>query len=129
VLVDTSAWIEFFRKKEPYHSFILALIDEDRVCCVGTVLGELLQGARSRKELDVLKDFPHVFEFVSDSPALWEKAGALSFAMHGKGRPVGLSDCFIAVAAISCDVRILSLDKHFGILKEEVPVNVIRLKP
>jgi len=129
VLVDTSAWIEFFRKKEPYHAVVLGLIDEDRVCCAGIILGELLQGARSDKELGVLKDFLHVFEFVPETPDLWEKAGELSFALRRKGDPVGLSDCFIAVAAMACDVEILTLDKHFGILKKEVRVNVTRLKP
>jgi len=129
VLVDTSAWIEFFRKKEPYHSLVLGLVDEDRVCCAGIILGELLQGARSVNELDVLKDFLHVFEFVPETPDLWEKAGELSFALRRKGAPIGLSDCFIAVAAMASNAEILSLDKHFGILKKEVRVNVTRLKP
>jgi predicted nucleic acid-binding protein len=129
VLVDTSAWIEFFRKKEPYHTAVLGLIDEDRVCCAGVILGELLQGARSDKELEALKDFLHVFEFAPESPELWEKAGELSCVLRRKGDPVGLSDCFIAVAAMACEAEILSLDKHFGILKKEVHVNVIRLRP
>ena len=99
VLVDTSAWIEFFRKKDPYYTVVLGLVDEDRICCAGIILGELLQGARSGKELEVIKDFLHVFEFVPESPDLWEKAGELSFALRRKGEAVGLSDCFIAVAA------------------------------
>lgn len=129
VLIDTSVWIEFFRKKEPYHTFVLGLIDEDRICCAGIVLGELLQGARSGKELEVLKDFLHVFDFVPETPEIWEKAGELSFALRRKGGAVGLSDCFIAVAAMACDAEILSLDKHFGILGKEIDVNVTRLKP
>ncbi|HQT97570.1 MAG: type II toxin-antitoxin system VapC family toxin [Desulfobacteria bacterium] len=127
MLVDTSAWIEFFRKKEPYHTAVLGLIDEDRVFCAGIILGELLQGAKSDKELEVLKDFLHVFEFVSETSDLWEKAGELSFALRRKGNPVGLSDCFIAVAAMAYDAEIISLDKHFGILKKEIRVNVTRL--
>ncbi len=126
-MVDTSAWIEFFRKKEPYHTAVLGLIDEDRVFCAGIILGELLQGAKSDKELEVLKDFLHVFEFVSETSDLWEKAGELSFALRRKGNPVGLSDCFIAVAAMAYDAEIISLDKHFGILKKEIRVNVTRL--
>ena len=37
-MIDTSAWIEFFRKKDPYYKVILELIDNRRVCCVGIVL-------------------------------------------------------------------------------------------
>ena len=129
VLVDTSAWIEFFRKREPCHGAVSRLMDEERVCCAGIILGELLQGAKSDKELKVLKDFLHVFEFVPETPDLWEKAGELSYAMRRKGDPVGLSDCFIAVAAKACDAEILTLDRHFGILKNEVRVTLTRLKP
>lgn len=129
VLVDTSAWIEFFRKKEPYHTVVLGLVDDDRVCCAGIVLGELLQGAKSDRELKVLKDFLHVFEFVPETADLWEKAGELSYAMRRKGDPVGLSDCFLAVAAKACDAEILTLDRHFGVLKNAVGLNLTRVKP
>ena len=32
ILVDTSAWIEFFRKKAPYHNAVLEMIDSRRIC-------------------------------------------------------------------------------------------------
>ena len=62
ILVDTSAWIEFFRKKDPYYKVILELIDNRRGCCVGIVLAELLQGARSQREVAVLEEFMLVFD-------------------------------------------------------------------
>lgn len=129
VLVDTSAWIEFFRKKEPYYGAVLELIDDDRVCCAGLVIGELLQGAKSEKELAVLKNFLHVFEFLPETPRLWEKAGELSYSLRRKGEGVGLSDCFLAVAAMAHGAEILTLDRHFGVLKKEAGVNLTRLKP
>lgn len=70
VLVDTSAWIEFFRKKAPYYKIILEMIDSTRICCTGIVLAGLMQGAKSQKELDVLKEFLHVFDFLPDSTEL-----------------------------------------------------------
>ena len=71
ILVDTSAWIEFFRKKDPYYKVILELIDNGKVCCLGIVLAELLQGAKSQKELDVLKEFLYVFDFLPESTEMW----------------------------------------------------------
>ncbi len=59
ILVDTSAWIEFFREKAPYHKAILELLDSRRICCTGIVLAELIRSAKSQKELDVLKKFLH----------------------------------------------------------------------
>ena len=129
VLVDTSAWIEFFRKREPHHSVVLCLIDDDRVCCAGIVLGELLQGAKSDRELAVLKEFLHVFDFLPETPDLWERAGKLSYSMRRRGEPVGLSDCFLAVSAKASGVEILTLNRHFGILKGAVGLDLFRVKP
>ncbi len=113
VLVDTSVWIEFFRKKEPYYSRVLKLIDEDRICCLGMVLAELIQGAKSSKEIKVLKDFTLVFSFLEESRQTWEKAGELSFSLRKSGQQVGLSDCYIAVAAHNEKAGILTMDNHF----------------
>ncbi len=99
VLIDTSVWIEFFRKKEPYYSVVNKLIDEDRVCCSGLILVELIRGAKSEKENSLLKDFLYVFDFLKEDIVVWEKAGELSYRLRKKGISAGLSDCIIAVLA------------------------------
>ena len=124
ILVDTSAWIEFFRKKVPYHKIVLELIDSSRICCTGIVLAELIQGAKSQKELDVLKEFLHVFDFLPDSTELWEKAGELSFSLRLKEEIVGLTDCYISVMASSNKVKLLTLDKHFDVIRKEIELNL-----
>jgi len=124
VLVDTSVWIEFFRKKEPYHRVVSELMDNDSICCLGIVVAELLQGAKSEKELNTIKDFLHVFDFLPEAVESWEKAGELSFLLHGKGRAAGLSDCYIAVAVQAADVRLFTLDKHFSVIRKEIGLNL-----
>ena len=119
VLVDTSAWIEFFRKKEPYYNIIMELTDNDKTCCIGIILAELLQGSKSEKELNTIKEFLHVFDFLTESIELWEKAGELSYNLQRKGKTAGLSDCYIAVVAKSNNVKLLTLDNHFYELKKE----------
>ncbi|HYA85938.1 MAG TPA: hypothetical protein VEI57_02590 [Nitrospirota bacterium] len=42
IVVATSAWIEFFRKKEPWFSAISGPMDDKRICCWGIVLAELI---------------------------------------------------------------------------------------
>lgn len=124
VLVDTSAWIEFFRKKAPYHKTIMELIDGSRVCCTGIVLAELIQGAKSQKEVDILKEFLYVFDFLPDPIELWEKAGELSYVLRQKGKTVGFSDCYISVIAHTNNAQILTLDKHFEIIRKEFELNL-----
>jgi len=128
ILVDTSAWIEFFRKKEPWYSAISGLMDERRVCCSGIILAELIQGAKSQKELEVLRDFRHVFEFLDESVDLWQAAGELSNTLQRKGRSVGLSDCYLAASAKAHKARILTLDKHFDIIKGAVGIGLYEVK-
>jgi predicted nucleic acid-binding protein len=128
VLVDTSAWIEFFRKKEPWYSAISGLMDDKRICCSGIILAELIQGAKSEKELEVLRDFRHVFEFLDESVDLWQTAGELSNTLQRKGKSVGLSDCYLAASAKSHKVKILTLDKHFDVIKSAVGIGLHEVK-
>lgn len=116
VLIDTSVWIEFFRQREPCHGIVTKLIDDDQVVCCGIILAELLQGAKSDKELAVLDDFLQVFTFIPETPELWAAAGKLSGKLRRKGITVGLSDCFIATAAASAKVQVATLDSHFEAL-------------
>jgi predicted nucleic acid-binding protein len=92
VLIDSSVWIEFFKKREPFHSAVLELMDANRVCCVGLILAELMQGAKSERELSVIRDFTHVFRFLPETPELWAKAGKLSYTLRRKGITVGLAE-------------------------------------
>ena len=124
VLVDTSVWIAFFRKSDPCHSTVLHLLSEDLVCSAGIIVAELIQGAKSGKELTVLKDFIHTFQFLPESPSIWETAGELSYRLRRKGISVGLADCFIAIAARESNVRIFTLDTHFERLKEEAGIKL-----
>ena len=123
VLVDTSAWIDYFRKKEPAHGVVSGLMSENRICCVGIVLAELMQGAKSEKELDVIKDFVHVFEFLPENIQLWKQAGELSFSLRRSGAGIGLADCFIATITAHYGVSLYTFDKDFTAVKESLHID------
>jgi len=128
ILIDTSAWIQFFRKKEPWYSAISMLMDDKRICCSGIILAELIQGAKSEKELEVLRDFRHVFEFLDESTDLWQAAGELSNTLQRKGKSVGLSDCYLAASAKAHKVKILTLDKHFDVIKGAAGIGLYEVR-
>ncbi len=55
VLIDTSAWIEFFRKKnEPVFKLVAVYLQDQKAVGSGIVLLELLRGGKSLKELTVI---------------------------------------------------------------------------
>ena len=128
VLVDTSVWIDFFRKKEPAYSIVSKLLPENRIVSIGIIIAELMQGAKSEKEVTVIKDFVHIFDFLPETPQLWVQAGELSFNIRRVGKTVGLSDCFIAVITKHYNASLLSLDKDFQIIKGEFDLSLLPIK-
>jgi predicted nucleic acid-binding protein len=125
VLVDTSAWIEFFHRIEPCHSIVLQLMSQERICTMGIIVAELMQGAKSKKELAVLRDFVYVFPFLPDSQESWQAAGELSFRLRRNGKEIGLADCYIAVVASAEGASILSLDRHFEMMKDDLGIKLM----
>lgn len=124
VLIDTSVWIEFFRKREPYYRKVLKLIDNNQACCIGLILAELIQGAKSNKAIEIVKDFIHVFDFLKESVQMWEKSGELSYRVRKAGKKAGLSDCYIAIAAKINNAAILTMDSHFELIKEHINITL-----
>ena len=124
VLIDTSVWIEFFRKREPYYRKVLKLIDNNQACCIGLILAELIQGAKSNKAIEIVKDFIHVFDFLKESVQMWEKSGELSYRVRKAGKKAGLSDCYIAIAAKMNNAAIFTLDSHFELIKEHINITL-----
>ncbi len=129
VLVDTSVWIEFFHRIEPCHSIVLQLMSQERICTMGIIVAELMQGAKSGKELAVLRDFVYVFPFLSDSRESWQAAGELSFRLRRNRKEIGLVDCYIAVVARMEGASILSLDRHFEMMKDDIGIKLVITAP
>lgn len=125
VLVDTSAWIAYFRKEEPCFALVSELLDDDRICCLGLILAELLQGVKNKNEATSLLGFPHLFDFLPENIENWISAGSLSNRLRDKGRTVGLADCYIAAVAQAHDVPVLTLDNHFFLLRDEGGINLM----
>lgn len=113
ILVDTSVWIDYFRKRSKAADELLtALIDNGQVVALSPVFGELLQGVRDQREEKIVlghwKNLPKV-----DESNLFIEAGRLSHRHNLYSAGVGLIDCYILAAAKIHKLDILSLDKKF----------------
>jgi len=54
ILVDTSVWIDYFRNQSAgFVDFVAELVKNHEICVPQIVLAELMQGAKSEKELSV----------------------------------------------------------------------------
>ncbi|MBF0520355.1 MAG: PIN domain-containing protein [Nitrospirae bacterium] len=114
VLIDTSAWVEFFRGTSKTADTVTKLIETGKALICGVVYYELMQGAKSAVEslqlCGVLSALPYI-EMTSD---LWTKAGNISAGLRLKGVTIPMSDLLIAAIALEHDMEVLTLDTHFA---------------
>ncbi len=120
VLVDTSAWIDFFRDdSSPYGVVVDALLQEGLVCTTGLVKAEILPGARTKKEFNLLSEYFNVLPFLADSVDMWDKVIAGQRKLKQKGiNGVGIPDLIVAITAMAHDVEVFSKDHHFDSMNE-----------
>lgn len=114
VLVDTSAWVHFFRHGEgPIADQVAALIRSDQAWITGPVVTELLHGTRSARERKDLESLLAVLPFAEVLRPDWEQAGDVLRKLREKGVTVPLSDALIAVVAERHELAVLATDKHY----------------
>lgn len=110
ILVDTSVWIEFFKRKQPYFSLLAKLLEERQVAVIECIMGELLQGARSEGERNFIEDYWLYLPKI-DEKGIWLMAGNLSSEKKLYSKGGGLIDIAILIAARRIDAQIWTLDK------------------
>ena len=119
VLIDTSAWIEYLKKtSHPITKEIESALILNVAATCQLVLAELLQGARSEKETDLILDLASVVRILNESESTWQEAGFLSNKLRKQGKAISLIDCYLAVLAKENKAVILTLDKHFLVIEE-----------
>jgi hypothetical protein len=125
VLVDTSIWIDYFKGEDEE---LLKKTDEfltDAVVYVPkVVMAELIQGAKSEKEIAVIESFIEAFHIIDQTEHTWLKVGKLSYSMKRRGLNVNLVDCYIAVLAEEHHCKIFSLDEHFKVIKKFLKIEL-----
>ena len=114
VLADTSIWVEYFnRPKSEYAERLAEFLEIEVVYITGIILAELLQGAKTHAEFNLLRNNLKVLPLLKETDKTWEKVGKLSFDLQRKGIVIPLSDCLIAVLAQENNCQMFTLDKHF----------------
>jgi predicted nucleic acid-binding protein len=117
ILVDTSIWIEVFRKPKKFSIEDLVTLD-DVVTCL-PVVQEVLQGfqdeAAYRRAHQAMLSFPMLETPMTQ--VVFEDAVRLFRAARRAGFTVRSSvDCLIAACAVRSDVEVLHRDRDFEAL-------------
>ncbi len=125
VLIDTSVWIAYFRNTSVELSKrVESLMTEAEICVPKIVLAELLQGAKSEREIKTIESFFGAFIIVDQGEHTWVNAGKLAYLLKRKGKTVNLADCYIAAIAHEQQCAILTLDEHFKDIREAIAITL-----
>ncbi len=121
VLIDTSAWIDFFRgKQSPVTDAVQLALQLGLARLCGPVKAELLQGVKTKKEKQQLGIMFDAVENLDTHEPDWEAAGNNLLTLRESGITLPLTDALIAVIAIRHKVQVLTLDQHFLHLKVQL---------
>lgn len=117
LLVDTSVWIEVFRRESEFRLVNLAQIDEIVTCL--PVVQEVLQGFRDERAFRLAQESMLSLTIV-ESP-LRQEVFVEAANLYRSARRSGMTirsgvDCLIAACAIRHDLTVVHHDRDFDLL-------------
>jgi predicted nucleic acid-binding protein len=119
VIVDTSVWIAFFRRRDPEPTDrIAALLKTGRAAYTGIIALELLNGAKGQKELDILYEAFDAMQLIPITEATFLGAGKLGYELARKGHTLSAVDLLIAQATIETSLSLMTYDEHFATISK-----------
>ena len=118
-LIDTSAWVEFFRRQgnPDVKQRVAACIELGEAAVCGPIRFELLAGARGRE--DALID--EAFGFCTDldfTTTCWKRAAVLERTLRARGITMPRDDIFVAASALEHGALLLTCDAHFERIRD-----------
>ncbi len=114
VLVDTSAWIEFFRRDGALEVKLAmrGLLDKFEATLCGPVEMEFLGGARP-KEKRRLQSWFGIIPYVLKDQKFWRQSADTFSRLRQTGLTIPWNDALIATITLKQDCRVYAVDKHF----------------
>jgi predicted nucleic acid-binding protein len=124
-LIDTSAWIEFFRPGGDAETKqrVFALIQTSAAAYTCPVLYELQLGVRER-EMELLEQTLDICARLPFTPEFWTPAARCERRLRRGGHIVKRDDILIAVAASGHQVPLLCRDRHFDLIRDHGGFNL-----
>jgi predicted nucleic acid-binding protein len=125
VLVDTSVWIEVFRR--PSRLTLTAIADLEEIVTCLPVIQEVLQGFRDERAFRLAREALFAFPIV-ESPLrseIFEEAIHLYRAARRAGLTIRSGvDCLIAACALRHGLTVVHQDRDFGAIAEVSSLHV-----
>ena len=118
-LVDTSAWVEFLRRKgdaKVKHA-VARLLQADQAAYTCPIRFELLGGVKAGEENDLEQAFALARHFLFE-PDDWRAAALLERQLCSKGLTLPRNDLFVATVAMRTSLTLVCRDAHFDTVRK-----------
>lgn len=128
ILVDTSVWIENFRRSSPLD--LEAVLDLDEVVTCLPIIQEVLQGFDDQRAYRIAHEALFALPIVESplSDEVFERAVDLYRSARHAGFSIRSSvDCLIGACALRNSLTVLHCDRDFDALARVAPLEVQRI--
>ena len=119
IIVDTSIWAEFLKGNTLYFPHLQDLLENQNVLVIDCIFAELLQGAKDKRERDIILSYWNNLPKVEISD-LYINAGIYSSEHKLVPKGIGLIDSVIIISCHHYKTKIWTLDKKLqNVMKKE----------
>lgn len=126
ILVDTSAWIEFFRGRDPFAGAVDDTLATGEAALCGPIETELRLGLKDERERAKVLPLLEACRYLPQPAELWVEAGDLGFILRRRGITPKSFDLLIVVYALSHSAALLTADKDFAAMhKAGIPLQLV----
>ncbi|MBI3016525.1 MAG: PIN domain-containing protein [Deltaproteobacteria bacterium] len=127
ILIDTSAWIDFFHGK---YNWISEHINHELLSGMPALCGpiwlELVRGLHHKKDTKKILELFKSCHWLKEPDDFWNEAGELGKYLAQKGYTIGSIDLLIAVHAIAHQIPLLTTDEDFKyMVKVGIPLQLV----
>lgn len=122
VLVDSSIWISYFRGSEESDT-VDFLIEENLIVTNDLILAELTPALHIRRQKQLITILHQIKRYPVQID--WDGITQMQITcMHNGINRIGIPDLIIVQNAIQNDLHLLSLDKHFNLIGNHIPLSI-----
>lgn len=118
MVVDTSIFIEFLRKKNKIETVLFSLPENVQLAISSVTLYELLMGATNKSKNDDIKLLTEDLLVLPFDREVAEKSGEIYHQLKNENTMIEFRDIFIAATCLVYDMPVKTLNqKHFKRIK------------
>jgi predicted nucleic acid-binding protein len=126
ILVDSSIWIDFFRRPDAATSLVVdRLLAHRVVCTTGLVKAEVVSGAQSPRDFRRLRSLFDALPLAPERDGFWSHLTRFRYRLQVKGIfGISIPDLMIATVAIQNRKLVYTSDTDFVRMAPHVPVRL-----